>query len=330
MTIKSKKVAIVGTRYANFAIEEEVFADLGVTIVSGPGKDSEDIVAIAGDAEIILAGAPPKFDRNTLEKLSCRGIIRYGVGTESVDLLAAKDLGIWVSRVADYGTEAVATHSVALALAAVRGIREADRVVQNGSWGFADIKPLHLPSALTVGVVGTGRIGRHAAKQFLGLGFNVITYDIAPPKELPVGIELVSTLNELLRRSDIVSLHVPGSADGAPLIGSAEFSLMKSGSIIVNTSRGSLIKSSSLIDALKNGLIRTAALDVFEREPVQIADFQEVATKIIFSPHMAWYTEESEADLRFKAATEARRILYGDRPLEIVVEPSPEKARARL
>lgn len=329
MTMTPKKVAIIGTRYANFSIEEEVFAGMGITIVSGPGRDSENIVEIAGDAEIILAGAPPKFDRQTLSNLGCRGIIRYGVGTESVDLLAAKDLGIWVSRVADYGTEAVATHSVALALTAFRGIREADQVVQNGSWGFADLKPLHLPSAITVGVVGTGRIGRHAAKQFLGLGFKVLTYDIAPPKDLPAEVELVPTLNELLRRSDIVSLHVPGSADGSPLIGEAEFSLMKPGAILVNTSRGSLINTSSLINALKNGLIRTAALDVFEREPVQISDFQEVTTKIIFSPHMAWYTEESEADLRFKAATEARRLLSGERPLEIVVEPSPEKASSR-
>ena len=97
MVTKSKKVAIVGTRYLNFAIEEEVFADIGVTIVSGPGKDSDNIVEIAADADIILAGAPPKFDRKTLENLNCRGIIRYGVGTESIDLVAAKDLGIWVS-----------------------------------------------------------------------------------------------------------------------------------------------------------------------------------------------------------------------------------------
>jgi D-3-phosphoglycerate dehydrogenase len=328
--MKSKKVAIVGTRYANFSIEEQVFSELGVTIVSGPGKDSEDIAEIAGDAEIVLAGAAPKFDRQTLEKLACRGIIRYGVGTESVDLLAAKDLGIWVSRVADYGTEAVATHSVALALTAIRGIRDADQIVQKGLWGFAELKPLHLPSALTVGVVGTGRIGLHAAKQFLGLGFNVITYDITPPKQLEAGIELVASLNQLLLQSDIVSLHVPGSANGSPLMGQSEFALMKLGSIIINTSRGSLIDTSALIAALKSGHLKTAALDVFEREPVQFSEFHEVASKMIFTPHMAWYTEESEIDLRFKAALEARRLLSGERPLEIVVEPSPEKARARL
>ncbi len=321
------KVAIVGTRYSEFSIEEEILRPLGVEIVFSTGKDSETIIAEAGDAEIILAGAPPKFNSETLARIGCRGIIRYGVGTESVDLIAAKELGIWVSRVADYGTEAVATHSVALALTAMRQIRESDAIVRNGGWGFNDLRPLHLPSSLTVGVVGAGRIGSHAAKQFLGLGFNVKMYDIVTPSHPVVGVQFIDSFMDLLRTSDIISLHVPGSASGEPLISHAEFEVFKAGSILVNTSRGTLIDREALIQALLGNKLRIAALDVFDKEPISISDYDAIKDRLLFTPHMAWYTEESESDLRFKAAKEAFRLLSGERPLEVVVEPAIEKAR---
>ncbi|HUW78416.1 MAG TPA: C-terminal binding protein [Candidatus Nanopelagicaceae bacterium] len=326
--MRNRKVAILGTRYQNFDIEASILDSLGVEIVFGSGKDHDAIVRESQGAEIILAGAAPKFDRETLATLTCRGIVRYGVGTESIDLAAAKDLGIWVSRVADYGTEAVATHAVALALSASRKIREADAIVRSGSWGFADLRPLHLPSAMTVGVVGTGRIGRHAAQQFVGLGFKVLTYDIIPPAQSIAGTTFVPSMHDLIEQSNIISLHVPGAQDGTPLIGKFELGLFQLDSILVNTSRGSLINKLELIEALAANRLGMAALDVFEKEPINFAEYEAVADKILFSPHMAWYTEESEADLRTKAAQEAFRLLSGEKPREIVVEPTSEKARA--
>lgn len=322
-------VAVLGTRYPDLSIELGVLGALGVQLRSGPGTSREEILAVAAGAEVVLAGSGPKFDADTLSALaerSCRGIVRYGVGVESIDLAAAARLGLWVARVADYGTEAVATHAVAMALAGLRQLGAADRRVRAGEWGFATLRPLHLPSALTVGVLGAGRIGSHAAVQFAGLGFRVLAHDpvaaaVADPRVAMVAFE------ELLTRADILSLHMPGNADGTPLLGAEELARMRAGSIVVNTARGTLIDSTALVRGLAEGRPGFAALDVFGAEPPQLAGFEGVLDRMLLSPHMAWYTEESEADLRLKAAHEARRLLQGERPRDVVVDPTNEDAR---
>lgn len=316
-------VAILGTRYPDFSVEEEILAPLGATIVAGAGATSDEIVELAGDAAVILAGSGPRFDAATIGRLSCLGIVRNGVGVETVDLDAARAAGMWVARVADYGTEAVAFHAVTLALAGLRRLLEADRRVRAGGWGFAELRPLHLPSALTAGVVGFGRIGRRAAELLAGLGFQVVASDPFTTVDAP-GVRDVS-FADLLATADVVSLHAPAPEDGSFLVGAAELASMRPGSVLVNTSRGALIDQSALVAALAEGRPGTAALDVFAREPVDASVFADVSKHVVLTPHMAWYTEESERDLRVKAAHEARRLLAGERPRDVVVEP--EEAR---
>ena len=317
-------VAILGTRYPDFSVEEEILAPLGAVVVSGTGATQEELVEIAGEADVILAGSGPKFDAATIARLTCRGIVRNGVGVETVDLEAARAAGMWVARVADYGTEAVAFHAVTLALAAVRRLPEADRRVRAGGWGFADLRPLHLPSALLAGVVGFGRIGRRVAELLAALGFQVAAFDPLAAIDAP-GVRALP-LAELLATADVVSLHAPAPDDGSFLVGAPELASMRPGSVLVNTSRGALIDEQALVAALAAGRPGIAALDVFAQEPVDASAFAEVADRVILTPHMAWYTEESEHDLRVKAAHEARRLLQGERPRDVVVEP--EEARA--
>lgn len=205
-------VAILGTRYRDFAIEEAILGPIGVRFVAGAGRDAAEIVDVAKNADVILAGSAPRFDAAVIAELSCRGIVRYGVGTDSVDLPAAERAGVWVARVSDYGTEAVAIHAVTLALAGLRRLREADARVRTGGWGFAELRPLHPPSALTAGVVGFGRIGSRVARQLGALGFRVLAHD----PYTPVGGDDVpaepASLDELLARCDVVSLHQIGRA----------------------------------------------------------------------------------------------------------------------
>lgn len=312
-------VAVLGTRYADFAIEEELFHPFGARLVTDPGSSSDRIVAAARDAAVILVGSLPKLDADVLAELNCRGVVRSGIGTDNIDLAAAERLGIAVARVADYGTEAVAFHAVSLATAALRRLVEADRVVRGGSWGVSSLRPLHLPSAMTAGVVGYGRIGTQTARNFAGLGFTVQAYDEYVPVR---GVRAVG-LDQLLATSDVVSLHVPGEPTGAPLLGSAELAGMKYGSVLVNTARGSLVDTDALTAGLRAGRPAFAALDVFPTEPPDLAPFADVADRLITTPHMAWYTEESEADLRRKAAQEALRMLRGEPLREPVVEPAP-------
>ena len=319
-----KTVAILGTRYPDFSLEETVFASLDVRIVSGPGASSDEIVATAGDAEVIVAGSGPRFDAATLARLRCTGIVRSGVGVETVDLDAARRAGIWVARVADYGTEAVALHAVALALAGVRRLVEADRATRGGGWGIAELRPLRAPSAQTAGVVGYGRIGRAVAGHLRALGFRVLAHD--PLVEIGDEVESVAELPDLLCRCDVVSLHVPGLPDGSPALGAAELALLPEGAVLVNTARGTLVDTPALVEGLRAGRPRVAALDVFEGEPLDPSVFAEVAGRVIMTPHMAWYTEESERDLRVKAAEEAGRLLRGERPRDVVVDPEEVRA----
>jgi D-3-phosphoglycerate dehydrogenase / 2-oxoglutarate reductase len=312
-------VAILGTRYRDFALEE---AELGtdVRIVSGPGGTSEAIVEVAGRADVILAGSGPRFDAATLGRLRCRGIVRSGVGVETIDLEAAHAAGMWVARVADYGTDAVALHTVTLALAGVRRLLEADRRTRAGEWGFAELRPLHLPSALLAGVVGFGRIGRRVAELLAGLGFSVIAHDPVSPVDMR-GVTAAASLDELLMVSDLVTLHAPPPADGSYLLGAAQLGSMREGAVLVNTARGSLVDPAALVEGLRHGRPGTAALDVFQREPADPSIYATVAERMILTPHMAWYTEESEHDLRVKAAQEARRLLMRERPRDVVVDP---------
>ncbi|HEX5996841.1 MAG TPA: C-terminal binding protein [Jiangellales bacterium] len=312
-------VAILGTRYRDFAIEEQVLGPLGVSLVSGDGGTADSIVEQAAGATVILAGSRPRFDADVLERLSCRGIVRYGVGTDSIDLDAARASGIAVARVSDYGTAAVAFHAVSMALAQLRRLLEADRAIRAGAWGFAELRPMHEPSRLTAGVVGYGRIGRQVATHLNCLGMQILAYDPYVEIADSEGVRPVD-LVELLRGSDVVLLHAPGNPDGGPLLDSKTLAHMRSGSILVNTARGSLVDLPALLAGLRQGRPGRAALDVYPDEPVEVAMFGDLAERILFTPHMAWYTEESETDLRRKAAAEAARMLRGEPLVDAVGE----------
>jgi D-3-phosphoglycerate dehydrogenase len=319
-------VAILGTRYDDFAIEEEALAPLGARVVSGDGGTPESIHDVAASADVVLAGSRPRFDATVLEGLRCRGIVRYGIGTDSIDLVAAADRGIAVARVSDYGTEAVAFHAVTLATALLRRLVEADRTVRGGGWGVAGLRPLRQPSGLTAGVVGYGRIGRQAAAYLTGLGMQVLAHDEYVDVPAGHGVSPAS-LDELLGRSDVVTLHAPGSPDGTPLLDEARLGSMRPGSVLVNTARGSLVDVAALVRGLIAGRPAGAALDVFPTEPPDVSVFDEVADRVILTPHMAWYTEESEVDMRRKAAAEAVRLLRGE-PLQDPVTPVPAPSPA--
>lgn len=311
--MKQRIVAIVGTRYADFSVEEGVLAPLGVELRAGDARDLDALVAVADGAEVVLAGAAPRFDAAALARLGCRGIVRYGVGVDSIDLEAARRRGIAVANVPDYGTEAVALHAVTLALAGVRRLREADAHVRAGGWGFAGLRPLRAPSGLTAGVVGYGRIGRRVAELFGALGFRVLAFDAFAPVD---GALAAPSLEDLLAAADVVSLHAPG---GSAVLDAAALGRMRPESVLVNTARGSLIDLDALVVALRRGRPRVAALDVFPSEPVDAGVFGDVADAVILTPHMAWYTEESERELRLQAAEAARRLLVGERPEHLVV-----------
>lgn len=311
-------IAIIGTRYSDFSIEEEILAPFKPEIRISDGATTEDFLKAAVGADVVLAGSGPRIDGSVLERLSCRAIIRYGIGTENIDLNAASKQGVWVVNVPDYAGEAVATHTVALILAASRELLRADALVKSGRWGFGPLRPLHLPHALIAGVVGLGTIGSKVAEFLALLGFTVLGHDPIVKKTAD-WVRMVS-FNELLRAADVVTLHVPGRSDGKHLIGGSELKLMKHGSTLINTARGSLVDLSALLEGLSENRPARAALDVYPSEPPDLDTFAHV-DQLILTPHMAWYTEESEHELRKKASFEALKVLSGEEPSSVVVRP---------
>lgn len=317
---ESSTVAILGTRFPDYSVEERILGPHGVRLQGGDGGDPENIATLAAGAAVVLAGSHARFDARVIEQLSCLGIVRYGVGVESIDLDAAARAGMWVAYVPDYGTEAVALHTVTLALASLRRLPSADAIVRVGGWEFSDLGPLHVPQSLTVGIVGFGRIGRRVAELLAPFGFTLLVHDAYIEPTVGKSAVRSVSLEELLSSSDVVTLHAPGSPTGRPLLGSMELARLKAGSVLVNTARGSLVDEAALINGLARGTPAMAALDVFAVEPPGDR-FEQVADRVIFTPHMAWYTEESELDLRTKAAHEALRILRGETPLNAAARP---------
>lgn len=314
-------IAILGTRYADFSVEEEIFGPHRVSLTSGDGASADAIAEQASDATVVLAGSQPRFDATTISRLSCRGIVRYGVGVESVDLEAAARAGMWVAYVPDYGTDAVALHAVALLLALLRKLIAADAIVKSGGWSFESLRPLRSPPSLTVGIVGFGRIGRRVSELLAPFGFRLLAYDTFARVDSGA-VASAATLEELIAGSDAITLHAPGDPDGCPLLGRAELARVKPGAVLVNTARGSLVDEEALADALQSGALGGAALDVYKDEPR--SSWAGVDNGVILTPHMAWYTEESEVDLRRKAAQEALRLLSGETPLHVAARPRRE------
>ncbi len=272
--------------------------------------DLTDEVATA-DAIIIWHNMP--LTAKGIAKLqNCRAIIRNGVGFDSVDVAAARERGIAVCNVPDYGTEEVADHAIALAMALCRQIVPLDAEAKQLGWNIRVTSKLRRLSTLTFGIVGLGSIGTATALRAKALGFRVIFYDPHLPNgvDKAVGITRVRTLDELLAQTDVLSLHCPLNAETRHLIAERELALLKPSAFVVNTARGGVIKKTAILAALRENRIAGAGLDVIEDEPLRTAE--EAATpNLIATCHAAFCSVESKIEMRSTSARIALAAVSG-------------------
>ncbi len=303
--------------------ERAVFAEAGVDLRLESCTSAQDVIEAAADAEAIIVQYAPVGD-GALEALErCRGVVRYGVGVDTIDVQAATRRGVWVVNVPDYGTEEVSDHALALLLCLLRGVVPLDRSVREGRWDESAARPVHRLSTRTVGVVGCGRIGAAFARKVRGLGLSVQGHDPSGlPDELRRAGVQETGLEELLEACDAVSLHLPLGPDTEHLIGARALERMRRGAYLINTARGGLVDSAALLSALEAGEIAGAALDVLESEPPEPGDALVNHERVVVTPHAAWYSEESSETLKSEVAREAVRIIEGERPRSPVNEPS--------
>ncbi len=318
----SKQFKVVVTDYVVpfFDPEREVLEPMGIELEVHNCKTVEELISIASDADAFL-NTYLKLDKASLPRFkNLKIIVRYGSGYDNIDIQAATELGIIVCRVPDYGKEEVADHTLALILASVRKLFKADKLVREVRWeDWLNLRPIGCLQEMTLGVIGSGRIGQAVIKKAKVFFKRILIYDPYLPETEAVnlGAELVD-LNTLLRDSDVVTIHCPLTNDTYHLISEEEFSIMKPHAIIVNAARGPIIDEKALYRALKNGLIAGAAIDTTEVEPLPSDSPLLDLDNIIITPHVAWYSEYSLYDLKKKAASEIARFYKGLKPKNIV------------
>jgi D-3-phosphoglycerate dehydrogenase len=308
-----------------FNIEEPIYAAIDAEIIDARldhnAIDWETYTRLLSDADAVICFRMP-VDRRALEAApKLKVAIRAGVGYENFDLGAFAQRGIPACNVPDYGSEEVALHALSLILALRRRVVFFDRTLREGSWrGAPGSLPMWRLSNHTAGLVGLGRIGKEFAKRARALFGTVLACDPYIPAEAfaAAGVESV-TLDELLRRSDNVTLHVPLSTRTRHMIGARELGLMKKTSVVINTSRGAVLDQLALAKALNAGTIEGAACDVWEYEPAQPSHPLFACENFIGSPHVAGLSVEGQVDNRTKQAQEVVRVLSGEPPRNPVV-----------
>ncbi|HLF61550.1 MAG TPA: C-terminal binding protein [Acidimicrobiia bacterium] len=304
------KVVVSDQVFPSVEVERGLLAAIDAELSVATGG-IEEVLATAEDADAILNTYLP-WDAAAMARLRrCRIIARYGIGIDNVDLAAASSRGIVVTNVPDYSVEEVATHALALILALVRKLALADATVREGGWSIDRFRPIRRLSTLTVGLVGFGRIGRKIAAPLEALGARIVCYDpyLTAGDDLPP----LLSLDELLATSDVVSLHLPLTPETRGLIDANAIGKMKAGAILINTSRGPLVQLDAVTEALREGRLGCAGLDVFDTEPLDPGRVEGVPNLMV-TPHMAYYSEEALVESQFKAATQVVKVLTGEKP----------------
>ena len=285
------------------------------------------------DADAVMVYHSLEFTKTTIDRLEkCRIIVRPGVGYDNVDAKAARDRGIPVVNVPDYGTEEVADSAIGLTLALTRGISPLNVLLRDNpdaEWKQSHVEPLPRLRGRVFGIIGIGRIGTAAARRAQALGMDVVFYDpyLDDGYDKAIGVRRVDTLDELLEQSYVVSPHCPLTEETHHMIDAEAISKMPSGSFLVNTSRGGVVDTSAIPAALASGHLAGAGIDVLVLEPPKQDDPLLVAWRdpnhaahhrLIVNPHSAFYCHEGMIDMRTKGAISCRRGLLGE-PLRNVV-----------
>lgn len=313
-------------------VEAAVFGDRAEIVLSGATHADQIDHATWARADAVLAWHELDFTADVIARLqNCKVLVRVGVGYDNVDLDAAAAAGIPVCNVPDYGTTDVADHAMALLLTLARGVTAASNKLRTGNehhhWHVAG-RQKRLAGA-TLGIIGLGRIGTAVALRAKAFGLNVLFHDpyLADGMDKALGVERCRTRNELLARSDFVSIHTPLTAETRGMADVEFFAALKPGAILVNTARGGIVDLDALHAALKSGHLKSAGVDVLPIEPPDrshplLRDWTDGADwlgdRLVITPHFAFWCDEAYAEMRRKAAEAALGVLAGETPANCV------------
>jgi D-3-phosphoglycerate dehydrogenase len=309
-------VFITDYAWPDVEIERAVIESAGFKLAAGPAAP-----ASAAEIEALVKKHQPMGILTNWAQVSAQAIrsspglkivARLGVGLDNIAVDEATSRGIWVTNVPDYCFEEVSDHSVGMLLALTRGLMHFDREIRAGRWEPSTAR-LRRMKTLTVGILGYGRIGRSTAQKLAGFGARVLAYT-RTPSAADRDVEFVS-LDQLLKHSDAVIVHIPLTPQTKHLLNRERLAALKRGAFLINVSRGAVVDTNALIEALRSGQIGGAALDVLENEP-NVPPELLALPNVMLTPHIAFTSDASLRELRQWASEEVVRVLRGERPKE--------------
>ena len=283
----------------------------------------DDVIARCGDADALLVQWAPITHRVMKALPKLKGVVRYGVGVDNIDLDAARELRIGVANVPTYCLEEVSNHAMAMMLSLARRIPQDHAGIVHGGWGVGPYLPIPALLDMTLGLVSLGAIARRVARKAKAFGFRIVASDpfLDDSVFAQEGVERVD-METLFKSADIISLHCPLVPATTHLIRRETIATMKPGVLIINTSRGAVIREPDLVEALANGRVLAAGLDVFEKEPLPADSPLRTMRNVLLTSHAASVSLRAVEALQVKAAESARDFLQGKRPEGALVWPS--------
>jgi C-terminal binding protein len=311
--------------------EQQVLGDLADVLALDAYRE-EELAGRIEDADAIMLYHSLSLSAKTIERLRrCKLIVRCGVGYDNVDGVAARQRGIPLANVPDYGSEEVADSAIGMTLALTRGLAYLNSRLRPGGcpWSHAPAAPLYRLRGRVFAIIGLGRIGTAAAVRAKSLGLDVAFYDPYKPDgyDKALGIRRVESLPELLAQAFVVSLHCPLTPETRNLIQRETLARMPAGAYLVNTARGGVVDTAAIAEAIGSGQLAGAGIDVFEQEPPDESEpllrawrdpNHPAYHRVLINSHCAFYCQEGLRDIRVKAAEACRRALSGQ-PLRNVV-----------
>jgi D-3-phosphoglycerate dehydrogenase len=318
MQSKKFKVVITDAEYPSFEAEKKVFSALNVDLVKCQSTTEEDLIRNCHDADALL-NQYAKITPHVIENLDHVKIIaRYGIGVDNVDLKAATKKNIFVTNVV-YDICDVADHTIMLMLALTRKIFNVKESIQKGEWDWKRFHPISRIKSKTVGIIGLGRVGRQVARRLRGFDAYLVACDPYIPADVFTTYHAKQVnLKTLLKESDIVTLHVPLTAETRDIISAKELKLMKKTAILINAARGGIVNEKALCEALKDKAIAGTGLDVLEHEPISRDNPLLQYENVIITPHMGWYSEDTVNEVQRIAAEQVLQCLQGKIPTNLV------------
>ena len=309
-------IAVTDSPFPSLDPAKAALARLKPELRMAKSVSAEDILAVAREADAILV-TYAKLPGDLLRQLKrCKAIGRFGLGVDNIDIPAAAELGITVTYVPDYCMHEVSDHAMALLLSLVRKIPLSNKLVQAGRWEMPAVVPIHRLDGGVLGLVGFGNIPRALVPKAKAFGLKVVTHDPFVSKETLRELDVENlSFDDLLARSDFVSIHAPLNDKTRGLFNAMVFRKMKKGAFLVNTARGPLVDEPALIQALDSGHLGGAALDVVAAEPLAKDSSLLGRDNLILTPHTAFYSVEALAELQTKCASDVARVLSGEKPV---------------